>query len=234
MRKIIYSLSVSLDGFVETSAKSLDWVTINEEIHTFYNRQSEGLDAFLYGRNMYELMSAYWPTADENPSAHAAEVDFSRIWKATPKIVFSKTLDHVDWNSRLVKGDLAEEVIQLKDQPGKPLGVGGPTLAASLIRLGLVDEFHLMVNPVILGSGTPLLPDLDHPLKLKLVQTHTYNSGVVYLHYISKPTETSFSRNPHGLETHPQGVIRYIANPKPGSRNYSIKTTFTTSILLDD
>jgi len=183
MRKIIYSFSVSLDGYADGPNQNLDWVTINEEIHTFYNRQSEGLDAFLYGRRIYELMSAYWPTADENPSAHPVEVEFSRIWKATPKIVFSNTLERVEWNSRLVKGDLAEEVKKLKAQPGKPLGVGGPTLAASLIRLGLVDEFHLMVNPVILGSGTPFFPTMDQPLNLKLVQSHTYDSGVVYLHY---------------------------------------------------
>ncbi len=186
MRKIIYSMSVSLDGFVESSEKGLDWVNIDEEIHTFFNNQSRECDAFLYGRGMYELMSAYWPTADLNPSASAVEVDFSRIWKATPKIVFSQTLDKVEWNSRLVKGDLAEEVQKLKAQPGKPLGVGGPTLAASLIRLGLIDEFHLMVNPVILGSGTPFFPPLAHPLKLELVQTHTYDSGVVYLHYVAE------------------------------------------------
>lgn len=128
-------------------------------------------------------MSAYWPTADLNPEASAVEVDFARIWKATPKIVFSKTLEKVEWNSRLEQGDLVEEVKKLKAQPGKPLGVGGPTLAAPLIQHGLVDEFHLMVNPVILGSGLPFFPVLETPLNLKLVETRNYNGGVVYLHY---------------------------------------------------
>lgn len=182
MRKIIYSFSVSLDGFVEDAQKSLDWVHIDEEIHTFFNDQSRGLDAFLYGRTMYELMSAYWPTADENPEAHAVEVDFSRIWKTTPKIVFSKTLEKVEWNSRLVKGDLVEEVKKLKAQDGT-MGVGGPTLAASLIQHGLIDEFHLMVNPVILGQGTPFFPALAQPLKLELVETRRFEQGVVYLRY---------------------------------------------------
>ena len=183
MRNIIYSMSVSLDGFASGPNKNLDWVIIDEEIHTFYNDQARECDAFLYGRRIYELMAAYWPTADLNPSAPAYEVDFAHIWKATPKIVFSKTLDKVEWNSRLVRDDLAEEVKKLKAQPGKSLGVGGPTLAASLIQLDLIDEFHLMVNPIVLGSGTPFFPALDKPVKLKLVETRIFASGVVYLHY---------------------------------------------------
>ncbi len=183
MRKIIYSLSVSLDGFAAGPNKNLDWVFMDEEIHTFFNRQAEVCDAFLYGRGMYELMSAYWPTADLNPSASAVEVEFSRIWKAAHKIVFSNTLDKVEWNSRLVKGNLAEEVEKLKSQPGNALGIGGPTLAASLIQQDLIDEFHLMVNPVVLGSGTPFFPTLEKPLNLKLVETRTFKGGVVYVHY---------------------------------------------------
>lgn len=185
MRKIIYSLSVSLDGFVENAQKSLDWVHIDEEIHTFFNDQSRGLDAFLYGRTMYELMSAYWPTADENPDAHASEVDFSGIWKRVPKLVFSDTLDHVEWNSRLLRrDDLVKTVQTLKAEPGNDLGVGGPTLAGALIRLGLVDEFHLMVNPVVLGSGTPYFPPLDHKIPLQLVETRPFSGGVTFLRYV--------------------------------------------------
>ncbi|HNB54255.1 MAG TPA: dihydrofolate reductase family protein [Anaerolineales bacterium] len=184
MRKIIYSLSVSLDGFVEDAEKSLDWVHIDDEIHTFFNDQSRGLDAFLYGRTMYELMSAYWPTADANPSAHPVEVDFSQIWKRVPKLVFSDTLDHVEWNSRLLRrDDLAETVKTLKAESGNDLGVGGPTLAGALIQLGLVDEFHLMVNPVVLGHGTPYFPLLDHKIPLQLVETRSFSGGVIFLRY---------------------------------------------------
>lgn len=190
MRKIIYSLSVSLDGFVEDAQKSLDWVHIDEKIHAFFNDQSRGLDAFLYGRTMYELMSAYWPTADENPDAHAIEVDFSGIWKRVPKLVFSDTLDHVEWNSRLLRrDDLAKTAQTLKAEPGNDLGVGGPTLAGALIRLGLVDEFHLMVNPVVLGRGTPYFPPLDHKIPLQLVETRPFSGGVMLLRYqLANPT----------------------------------------------
>ncbi len=185
MRKIIYSLSVSLDGFVEDAEKTLDWVHIDEEIHAFFNEQSEAMDAFLYGRTMYELMSAYWPTADANPSAEAVEMDFSRIWKQVPKLIFSDTLEHVEWNSRLLRrDDLAETVKTLKAQPGRDMGVGGPTLAGALIRLGLVDEFHLMVNPVVLGRGTPYFPRLDQGIALQLVESRPFSGGVMFLRYV--------------------------------------------------
>ena len=183
MGKIIYSLSVSLDGFAEGPDKSLDWVIIDEEIHTFFNEQSRGLGGFLYGRRIYELMAGYWPTADLNPSALPVEAEFARIWRDKPKIVFSQSLEKVEWNSRLVRGDLAEEVKKLKAQPGNDLGVGGPTLAASLMELGLIDEFYLLVNPVILGSGTPFFPVMREKINLKLVETRTFSSGVIMLHY---------------------------------------------------
>lgn len=183
MRKIIYSMNVSLDGFVETVDRSLDWGLVDEELHTFFNDQTREMDAFLYGRRMYELMADYWPTADMNPSAHAVEVDFARIWKEKPKIVFSKTLDEVGWNGRLVKDNVVEEIKKLKAQPGKAMDVSGPTLAATLIRHGLVDEFHLLVHPVVLGGGTPFFPALENKLNLRLVETRTFHSGVVYLRY---------------------------------------------------
>jgi dihydrofolate reductase len=183
MGKIIYSLSVSLDGFAEGPDKNLDWVIIDEEIHTFFNEQSRGLGGFLYGRRIYELMAGYWPTADLNPSALPVEAEFARIWRDKPKIVFSQSLEKVEWNSRLVRGDLAEEVKKLKAQPGNDLGVGGPTLAASLMELDLIDEFYIVVNPVILGSGTPFFPVMREKINLKLVETRTFSSGVIMLHY---------------------------------------------------
>lgn len=183
MGKIIYSLSVSLDGFAEGPDKSLDWVIIDEEIHTFFNEQSRELGAFLYGRRIYELMVAYWPTADLNPSALPVEVEFARIWRDKPKYVFSQSLEKVEWNSYLVNGDMAEEVKKLKDQSVKDLGVGGPTLAAALMELNLIDEFYVVVNPVILGSGTPFFPVVKEKVNLRLVGTRTFGSGVVMLHY---------------------------------------------------
>lgn len=183
MRKVIYSLSVSLDGFAETRERGIDWLIVDEELHTFFNAQARETGADLYGRRMYELMAAYWPTADSDPSNPACVIEFARIWKDMPKVVFSKTLEKVEWNSRLVKGDIAAEMARLKAQPGKDLAVGGPTLAASLARLGLIDEYQLFVNPIVLGGGTPFFPAMEHRIDLHLVETRTFRSGVVYLRY---------------------------------------------------
>jgi dihydrofolate reductase len=176
-------MSVSLDGFVETPSRSLDWVLVDEELHSFFNDEAREVSTFLYGRRMYELMIDYWPTADTDPSATPAMLEFARIWKDTPKIVFSRTLEQVEWNSRLVREDAAAEVARLKAQPGFDADVGGPTLAWSLLRGGLIDEVRLFVHPVILGAGTPFFPALDDRIGLKLLETRTFGSGVVYLRY---------------------------------------------------
>lgn len=182
MRKIIYSMLVSLDGFIEGPNRELDWHVIDEEFHTFVNEQMREFDTSLYGRRLYEVMS-YWETADQNPSAPAYALEFARIWQRTPKVVFSKTLEQVQGNARLVRDNIAAEVTKLKQQPGQNMDLGGPTLAATFMRLGLIDECRLFIQPVVLGSGTPFFPALDHPIKLQLVETHTFGSGVVYLRY---------------------------------------------------
>jgi dihydrofolate reductase len=183
MGRLIYSMSVSLDGFVETPSRSLDWVLVDEELHSLFNDEARAMSAFLYGRRMYELMIDYWPTAENDPSATPAMLEFARIWKDKPKIVFSRTLSRVDWNSRLVRDGALEEVARLKAQPGFDMDVGGPTAASPLIRAGLVDEYRLYVNPVILGAGTPFFPVLDDRIGLTLLETRTFGSGVVYLRY---------------------------------------------------
>ena len=183
MGRLIYSMSVSLDGFVETPSRSLDWALIDEELHSFFNAEAREMSAFLYGRRLYELMAAYWPTAEDDPSATPAMLEFARIWRDTPKVVFSRTLERVEWNSRLVRDDAAQEVARLKARPGFDMDVGGPTIAAPLLRLGLIDEVHLFVHPVILGAGTPFFPALDHRLGLELLETLTFGSGVICLRY---------------------------------------------------
>jgi dihydrofolate reductase len=183
MGKLIYSMSVSLDGFVETPSRSLDWVLVDEVLHSFFNDEARAMSTSLYGRRLYELMVDYWPTAETDPSATPAELEFAQIWKNTPKVVFSRTLDRVDWNSRLVRDDAAAEVARLKAQPGLDMDVGGPTLASTLMRAGLIDEYRLFVHPVILGAGTPFFPTLDDRIGLKLLETRTFASGVVYLRY---------------------------------------------------
>jgi len=183
MRKVIYSMNVSLDGFVEGPNRELDWSTPDEELHRFWNDQEREMGTSLYGRRLYELMAAYWPTADADPSAPDYVVEFARIWRNKPKIIFSTTLEKVDWNSRLVRDNVAEEVAKLKAQAGKNMEVAGPTLASSLMRLGLIDEYGPVVHPVVLGGGTPFFPALDNRISLTLVETRTFGSGVVYVRY---------------------------------------------------
>ena len=182
MRKVIYSMSVSLDGFIAGPRGEIDWSAPNEELHRFHNQQVRDLGAHLCGRRLYEEM-LYWETADENPSAAEHELEFARIWQSLPKVVFSKTLKKVEGNARLVREDVAEEVARLKEEPGGDLGVGGAGLASALIKLGLVDEYRLFVSPVVLGGGTPYFPALEQRIDLELVETRTFGPRVVYLRY---------------------------------------------------
>jgi dihydrofolate reductase len=183
MGKLIYALNVSLDGYVETPDHALDWANIDEELHTWFNDLARELDASLYGRRMYELMAGYWPTAESDPAATQAELDFARIWIDTPKVVFSSTLSAVEWNSRLVRGDVGDELARLRSEFDGNLDVGGPTLASAFIRRGLVDEYRLIVHPVILGAGTPFFPQLETPIRLRLTETRRFESGVTCLGY---------------------------------------------------
>jgi dihydrofolate reductase len=125
----------------------------------------------------------YWETADQNPSAADYELEFARIWQATPKIVFSNTLERVEGNARLARDSVSEEIARLKEQPGKDVSVGGAGLASTFIKLDLVDEYRLFVSPVVLGSGTPYFPTLDQRINLELAETRTFGSRVVYLRY---------------------------------------------------
>lgn len=186
MGKLIYSLNVSLDGYVETPDHSLDWASVDDELHTWFNDRSRETDAFLYGRGLYETMAAYWPTAASDPAATDVMLDFARIWNEKPKVVFSSTLATVEGNSRLVRGDVGEELARLRTEFDGELDVGGPTLASAFIRRGLVDEYRLVVHPVILGAGTPFFPKLETPIRLRQTDTRTFDSGVIYLAYAAK------------------------------------------------
>jgi dihydrofolate reductase len=182
MRSLIYSMTVSLDGFIAAADGAIDWSAPDEELHRFHNERVEQLDVQLCGRRLYETM-VYWETADEDPALSDVGLQFARIWQKLPKIVFSKTLAGVEGNARLATGDLAEEVEALKRRPGKDLEVGGAGLASSLIERGLVDDFRLFVSPVVLGGGTPYFPPLKQRLQLKLIETRTFPSRVVYVRY---------------------------------------------------
>ncbi len=172
----------SLDGFIEGPNHNIDWVIVDEELHRFVNDREREIGAYLYGRRMYELMQSYWPTA-ATQSNLAFEVEFSQVWKQIPKIVFSRTLERVEGNARLVRGDVVNEVTRLKEQPGRDIEVGGAELASALIRAGLVDEYRIYIQPVLLGAGTPMFPSMDQAIHLRLVESHTFGSGVVFVRY---------------------------------------------------
>lgn len=183
MRKLIYSSMVSLDGFVARPNGDLDWVLIDEELHTFINDQQREVNLYCYGRGMYEVLR-YWETADKDPTLRAFEREFARIWQNTPKLIFSSTLEEVEGNAQLVRGDAVAEVRRLKQQPGKDMEVGGPTLATAFIQRNMIDVYGLFVQPVLLGKGLPFFPSLETSLNLRLVETRPFQSGVVYLRYL--------------------------------------------------
>ena len=185
MRRVIYAMSVSLDGFIEASDGDLSWSFPDQELHRHFNDLESTIGIHLYGRGLYENMAAFWPTADENPSAPEQEIAYARIWKSMPKVVFSRTLEHVAWNSRLVRGDIAAEVDKLKAQSGGDMSVGGASLASTFMQLGLIDEYRLYVHPVVLGGGKPMFYQQPQAFRLKLLETRRFGSGVVLLRYQS-------------------------------------------------
>ncbi|MGH2945691.1 MAG: dihydrofolate reductase family protein [Solirubrobacteraceae bacterium] len=183
MRKVIYSMGVSLDGFIAGPGGDIGLLVPDEELHRFHNQQARETGVHLYGRRLHEVMS-FWETyAEENPAAPEHELEFARIWKETPKVVFSSTLERVEGNARLAREDVEGEVRRLKEQPGEDMAVGGAGLASTFIRLGLIDEYRPVVHPVVLGGGTPYLPPLDERLELELMESRTFGMGAVYLRY---------------------------------------------------
>jgi dihydrofolate reductase len=182
MRKLIYSIGVSLDGYIAGPDGRFDWAAPDEELHRVHNEQEDELSAHLCGRGMYETLKV-WDEVDEQSAPDGHILEFARLWRATPKFVFSTTLDEVGPNATLVKGDAVEAVKRLKEEPGGPLAVGGAGLASTLVRAGLVDEYGLFVNPVVVGGGTSFFPLLETKIELELLGTRTFGSRVVYLRY---------------------------------------------------
>jgi dihydrofolate reductase len=181
MRKVIYSMGVSLDGFIVGPDGRFDWAAPDAELHRFHNAQAREAGMHLYGRRLYETMRV-WATVGDDDEPHIAE--FAQIWKDTPKLVFSTTLDAVEGPATtLATEDPVTTVTHLKEESGEPLAAGGAGLAATLIAAGLIDEYRLFVNPVVVGGGTPFFPALDRPIGLTLIQTRTFGSKVVYLRY---------------------------------------------------
>ncbi len=181
MGKVTYLMNVSLDGYVEGPDGRFAWSHPDEEVHRFHNSMARGVGVFLYGRRMYETMAG-WQDIGEDGSVPDYAVEFAQIWKSRPKVVFSTTLPRVGENCRLVRGDISTEVNALK-KAGGDLAVSGPGLAAALARQGLVDEYQMVVFPVMVGGGKPFFPRLEKELSLKLLETRGFRCGAVYLRY---------------------------------------------------
>lgn len=183
MGKLTYGMNVSVDGYIADKDDDIGWGNPDEELHQFWNDRTREIAVSLYGRKLYELMSAHWPTAGQAPDVNPIEEEYAQLWLAMPKVVFTKTLDKVDWNSRLERGDVVEAATRLKAETDGLMEVGGATLAAPLVRAGLVDEFQVVVMPAVVGGGTPFFPTLNKWITLELVENRTFSSGAVLLSY---------------------------------------------------
>lgn len=181
MRRLIYSFGVSVDGYVNDRAGGIDWSEPDAELHQFHNDRYREFEISLHGRRLYELMAEHWPYVPE--TADPIEREFAALWTEKPKVVFSRTLTEVSWNSTLVRDNAVEEVRALKSGGDGIMEIGGAALAASVMPFGLIDEYQLFVSPVVLGGGTPMFPPLDSRLQLHLTETRRFES-VLMLRYV--------------------------------------------------
>lgn len=171
MRKVILSMMVSLDGFIEPLNPEEEWAVWDAEMEKYIMEFFSTVDTFIYGRVSYQTMLNYWPTAT------GAFADFMNN---TPKLVFSKTLSNAAWNATIIRNVVKEEILKIKQEPGKDLAIfGGADIASTFIKLGLVDEYRLIVNPVVLGNGKPLFKDFEDKFSLKLIKTQEFACGNV-------------------------------------------------------
>ena len=183
MGKLIYGMLTSLDGYIAATDGSLVLPVPEAQLHWYFNAQMTRASLVLHGRRMYQVMRA-WDTEGDKPGASEVVVDFARAWKLTPKLVFSTTLQEVGPNARLVKGEVEKVVKGVKADVDGEIMVAGAGLAASLARLGLIDEYQLFVQPVVLGGGRPFF-EAGLGLRLKLAETKSLPQGVVALRYIN-------------------------------------------------
>ena len=178
---LIYSMSVSVDGFIADREGAFAWGAPSDELFAFHLERVRGLGCHLCGRRLYETMLV-WET---DPSLRDDELGaaFADVWCALPKVVFSRTLDSVQGNARLAEASVAEEVAAALEATDKDVEIGGAGLAAAAIALGLVDELRILRNPVVVGGGTPFLPPVTEDIPLDLIETRTFDSRVIYERY---------------------------------------------------
>jgi dihydrofolate reductase len=183
MRSVTYSMGASLDGYIVGPDGTFDWPGFDEEVFRFWIDEIRGVGVHLLGRRLYETM-LYWETADQDPSLDDSSREWAALWKPLPKVVFSTTLSAVQGHARLASVGLGEEIERLRAEPAEgDIAIGGADLAAEAAALGLIDEYQVMVYPVLVGGGSPFFPRRERRVDLELVETRTFSSGVVYLRY---------------------------------------------------
>lgn len=181
MRKVVFGINITSDGYCDHR----DGIT-DEQLHEYFTGLLRNMSLLLYGRKTYQLMVPYWPDVAKNQSESKATNEFARVFDSLDLVVFSTTLKHVDGDkTRIVKGNIAEEVLALKQQSGKDIGVGSLSIASQLSERGLIDEYHFVVHPVLAGRGPRLFENvkLQNTLQLDLIDSKTFQSGVVAHHY---------------------------------------------------
>jgi len=183
MSKVILFVQMSLDGFFEGPQKELDWNMLDDELHAHVNGVLATMGGFLSGRVTYELMAAYWPTADADPAATPFVKEFAPIWREMPKVVYSKTLASAGWNTTIARDVVREEVEELKRRSRGDLVVGGGELGAAFMAQDLVDEYRIYVHPIRIGEGKRLFPPSQEKVPLHLAEARTFGNGVVLLRY---------------------------------------------------
>lgn len=180
MRKVIASMNMTLDGICDHTAGIAD-----DGLHEHFNEILRNAGALIYGRVTYQLMESYWPEVVKNPTGNKSEDDFAALIDDIPKIVFSRKLNSVGWkNVTLLKGNVREEVLKLREEPGKDIFVGSPGMIVELLNLDLIDEYWLCVHPVIQGSGLPLFKEINNRVVLKFITSKALSGGQVALRYV--------------------------------------------------
>jgi dihydrofolate reductase len=183
MGRVVWMMSISLDGYMEGPDHDLSWHLVDDELHRHFNEYLAGAGAFLGGRVTYELMAAYWPTADHDPDISEPEREFAGIWREKPQVVFSRTLEQVGPNTTILRSVEPAQIESMKREIEGDLVVGGADLGATFRRLDLIDEHRIYVHPVLVGEGTLAFPPTGERQSMRLVEHRTFGSGVVLLRY---------------------------------------------------
>lgn len=186
MRRLTFGMNVSLDGYIAAPGDDLGWSVPSDELFQWWSDRVGETSLALYGRRLWEAMSAHWPTADQQPGATPAHIEYAQRWRDMPKVVFSSRNIPVDWNARLVTGDAVAEIARLKTEEGGPMDIVGATLAGAAMRAGLIDEYVLVTHPVLVGGGTPFFTALDNWVNLSLLETRTFPDGLLLTRYETK------------------------------------------------